>query len=143
MLRFVALMLSLQIPALVSADDRAEIFHLNEQGEKDWGYAQAVRVDDTLYLSGTTGRGTTMEEQVKNAYERIQRTLEKFGAGFDDIVKETVFTTDIEALKAARDARRAFYREHTPASSWIGVERLFVPEVKIEIEVIAIVDDKD
>ncbi len=76
-------------------------------------------------------------------HERIRRTLEKFGAGFDDIVKETIFTTDIEALKAARDARRAFYGEHTPASSWIGVERLFVPELKIEIEVIAIVDDKD
>ena len=143
MLRFFALMLALQIPVFAGADDRPEIFYLDEKGEKEWGYAQAVRVDDTLYLSGTTGRGATMEEQIRNAYARIQRTLERFGARFDDIVKETIFTTDIEALKAARDARRAFYGEHTPASSWIGVERLFVPEIKIEIEVIAIVDDKD
>jgi enamine deaminase RidA (YjgF/YER057c/UK114 family) len=139
MVRFTALAL-VALPLLALAD-RPQIFHLDDEGEKEWGYAKAVRIDDTLYLSGTTGgRGATMEEQVKIAYERIQRTLEHFGAGFDDVVKETIFTTDIEALKQARDVRTKFYGAHTPASSWIGVERLFVPELKIEIEVIVNLD---
>jgi 2-iminobutanoate/2-iminopropanoate deaminase len=138
MFRSAIVALALQLPLLVSADGAPETFHLNEKGEKEWNYAQAVRVGNTLYLSGTTGRGATMEEQVRNAYERIQRTLSHFGADFEDVVKETVFTTDLDALKQARDARKAFYGEHMPASSWIGVERLFVPELKIEIEVIAV-----
>jgi 2-iminobutanoate/2-iminopropanoate deaminase len=142
MRRLAALLLVLQLPWVAFAADQPQIFHLNEKGEKEWNYAQAVRVGNTLYVSGTTGRGATMEEQVRNAYERIGKTLTSFGADFGDIVKETVFTTDLDALKQARDARKAFYGEHTPASSWIGIDRLFVPEVKIEVEVIAILGEK-
>lgn len=136
-----ALCLSLQLPLAALAADPG-IFHLNEKGEQEWGYAQAVRVGDTLYLSGTTGRGATMADQVKNAYARIRRTLEHFGADFSDVVKETVFTTDIEALKAASGTRKEYYKGHTPASSWIGIDRLFVPGIMVEIEVIAVLDPK-
>ncbi len=136
-----AAFLAMQLPLAALAADPA-IFHLSEKGEKEWGYAQAVRVGNTLYLSGTTGRGATMADQVKNAYERIRRTLEHFGADFGDVVKETVFTTDIEALKAASATRKEFYAGRTPASSWIGIDRLFVPEIMVEIEVIAVLEDK-
>lgn len=136
----VTLLLAAHLSIPATAAERTETFHLDEEGEKEWTYAQAVRVGNTVYLSGTTGRGATMAEQIKSAYERIRRTLEHFGAGFEDVVKETVFTTDIEALKAARDSRAAFYGRHTPASSWIGIDRLFVPSTLIEIEVIAVLD---
>jgi 2-iminobutanoate/2-iminopropanoate deaminase len=137
--------LTLLVPlaaALPAAAADREVFHLNEQGEKEYNYAQAVRVGDTLYVSGSTGRGETMEEQVRNAYDKLRRTLTRFGADFDDVVKETVFTTDIEALKNARAVRREFYGEHTPASSWIGIDRLFVPGLMIEVEIVAVLEKK-
>lgn len=133
--------LALLVPLAATSTER-EVFHLNEKGEKEFNYAQAVRVGDTLYVSGSTGRGATMEEQVRNAYDKLRRTLARFGADFDDVVKETVFTTDIEALKNAKAVRREFYGEHTPASSWIGIDRLFVPGLMIEVEIIAVLDEK-
>ncbi len=136
-----ALILFSQLPLAALAAD-PEIFHLRAEDEKEWGYAQAVRVGDTLYLSGTTGRGESMADQVRNAYERIRRTLEHFGADVTDVVRETVFTTDMEALKAASGTRKEFYKGHTPASSWIGIDRLFVPGILVEIEVTAVLDDE-
>jgi 2-iminobutanoate/2-iminopropanoate deaminase len=130
------------MPLLASepAAPARETFHLDEQGEKQWGYAQAVRIGNTIYLSGTTGRGETLEQQLQSAYDRISRTLAHYGAAPRQIVKETIFTTDMEALQAAQPSRRKFYGDHAPASSWIGIDRLFVPRLKIEIEVIVVLD---
>jgi len=143
LVRRTSLALALACLPVLAAEQPAparETFHLHEQGEKEWGYAQAVRVGNTIYISGTTGRGETLEQQLQAAYDRISRTLAHFGAKPTQIVKETIFTTDMEALQAAQPSRRKFYGDHTPASSWIGIDRLFVPPLKIEIEVIVVLD---
>ena len=45
------------------------------QSDTSAGYAQAVLVDNVLYISGTVSRGTTMAEQLKGAYSSIERTI--------------------------------------------------------------------
>lgn len=103
------------------------------------GYAQAIQVGNTIYLSGAVARGATMDEQVAGAYRSIARTLGNLGASLDDVVKETVYTTDMEALKAANPARRAAYGAHIPAATWVQISRLYLEAAKVEIEVTAVV----
>ena len=114
-----------------------ETFHLNADIERSIGYAQAVLDGDLLHVSGTVGRGDTLEEQVTNAYAAIDRTLRHFGVGPEAIVREVVYTTDLDGFKAAGAPRRDFYGTHLPAASWIGVQRLYSPSMKVEIEVTA------
>lgn len=113
------------------------IYHESERIEKSIGYAQAVRAGGWLFVSGTIGRGATLDEQMKSAYERIAKTLRAHGADFDDVVRETVYTTDFEALQRSEATRKSFYGAHTPASTWVGITRLYVPAAMLEIEVTA------
>lgn len=105
--------------------------------EHDIGYAQAIRVGDTLYVSGSVGTGP-MPEAVAAAFGTVQTTLAKFGLDFHHVVKETAYTTDIEALKAAKDVRKRYYGDDFPAATWVQVARLFDPAHVVEVEVVAV-----
>src|SRR5579862_7464022 len=122
-----------------------QVFHLNAY-EKDFGYSQAVLVDKTLYVSGSVavdaeGRlvaAGDMAGQLRAAYSNIRRTLAAHHAEFDEVVKETIYTTDMDALLKASDVRFEYYdKERLPAVSWVQVQRLVDPGFLVEIEVIA------
>jgi 2-iminobutanoate/2-iminopropanoate deaminase len=121
------------------------VFHLNAY-EKDFGYSQAVLIDKTLYISGSvaadqTGRLVSpgdMAGQMRAAYSNIQRTLAAHGADFEEVVKETIYTTDMDALLKASDLRFEYYnKEMLPTTSWVQVQRLVDPGFLVEIEVVA------
>ncbi len=118
------------------------IYHEHAPSEREWGYAQAVVVGNTIYVSGTIGGGETMEEQVAWIYRRINRTLAKFGATMQDVVKETAYTKSVDALAKANGARKAAYGGHTPAATWVEITRLLSPSALVEIEVTAVVPPK-
>lgn len=105
--------------------------------ENEIGYAQAVRVGNSLYISGSVGDGE-MPAAIHQAYDTIARTLAAYKLGFQHIVKENVYTTDIEALKANQDLRKTYYRGDYPAATWVQVARLFDPQHVLEVEVIAV-----
>ena len=122
-----------------------QVFHLNGY-EKDFGYSQAVLIDKTLYVSGTvsvdaSGRLVSagdMAGQMRAAYANIRRTLAAHGADFDEVVKETIYTTDMVALLKSSDVRFEFYdKERLPTVSWVQVQRLVDPGFLVEIEVVA------
>jgi enamine deaminase RidA (YjgF/YER057c/UK114 family) len=78
--------------------------------EKEYGYAQAIQVRDTLYLSGQVshddkgnivGRGN-MEAQMRQAYANVQRLLAEYGTTMDNIVDEVLFVTDREMAYTER-----------------------------------------
>ena len=112
-------------------------FHWGRQQDTSAGYAQAVLVDHILYISGTVGRGTSMAEQLKGVYSGIERTLKQYGLSFQHVVKENLYTTDIEAVKQNNDIRKAFYKGDFPAATWAQISRLFMPTALVEVEVIA------
>ncbi len=123
--------------AFVSAQElRKEKFNLGPW-ENDIGYAQAVRVGNTLYVSGSTGGGA-MPEAIGAAFDTIKKTLAAHRLDFRHVVKETIYTTDLDALKAATDVRKAYYGTDFPAATWVQVSRLFQPTIVIEVEVIAV-----
>ena len=122
-----------------------QVFHLNGY-ENDFGYAQAVQIDKTLYVSGSMsaddqGRLVApgdMALQMRAAYINVQHTLAAHGLTFEHVVKETIYTTDMDAFLKAKGVRLDFYdKERLPAASWVQVQRLVDPGFLIEIEVVA------
>jgi 2-iminobutanoate/2-iminopropanoate deaminase len=114
-------------------NDRKHVF----PWEKQVGYSQVVQVDNTLYFSGITSSKKTLKGQMVDIYQNIEKILAGYQLNMDHIVKEVIYTTDIEKLKAETAARKAFFsNDRYPASSWVQVERLFNPDEMIEIEVI-------
>lgn len=104
------------------------------------GYAQVVKVGNTLYVSGIPAQEIS-PEGITKLYNAIERCLNAFGASPKDIVKETLYTTDIEAMKKNNDARKQFYKGDYPAASWVEISKLYQPGAKIEVDVIAEITD--
>ncbi len=100
------------------------------------GYAQAIKVDNIIYISGTVARDVT-PEGIKRVYDNLKRTLKHYGATFQNVVKENLYTTDIEAMKRYNDARKTYYKNDFPAATWIQVPRLFMADARLEVELIA------
>jgi 2-iminobutanoate/2-iminopropanoate deaminase len=115
--------------------------------EKEYGYAQAVKVGDKIYVSGQVshddkgdivGRGD-IEVQMRQAYANIQNVLAQYGVTMENIVDETLFVTDMDAAFAAAVKCRQDVFSGTPvvASTIVQIQRLAFPELMIEIRCVA------
>lgn len=122
-----------------------QVFHLQPY-EQDLGYSQAVLIGKTLYISGALAvdeAGHALDTldlggQLQAAYDIIKRTLHAHGAGFDAVVKETIYTTDMDALLKAADLRFEYYaKDRLPATSWVEVRRLTNPKFLVQIDIVA------
>jgi enamine deaminase RidA (YjgF/YER057c/UK114 family) len=115
-----------------------EKWHWDNKQKQDTsaGYAQVVKVDNVLYISGAVSREVT-PEGITKVYRSLERSLNSFGATFDNVVKENLYTTDIESMKKYNEARKAFYKNDYPAATWIQISRLYMPDAKLEVELIA------
>ncbi len=111
--------------------------------EKEYGYSQAVKVGDTVHLSGQVshddegnivGRGD-MEVQMRQAYANVEKVLLQYGATIDNIVDEVLFVTDMDAAYAARVKCRqeVFSGNLAVASTIVEIQRLAFPELMVEI----------
>jgi enamine deaminase RidA (YjgF/YER057c/UK114 family) len=124
-----------------------EIKSLGMSWEKEYGYAQAVKVGDTIYLSGQVGhddkgkivRIGDMEAQMRQAYTNIQRLLAQYGATMDNIVDEILFVKDMDAAFAAAVECREDVFSGTPviSSTIVQIQRLAFPDLLIEIKCVA------
>ena len=117
---------------------KKEKWHWGNASQQDTsaGYVQVVKVDNVLYISGAVAREVT-PEGITRVYQALERSLKSFGATFQNVVKENLFTTDMEAMKRYNDARKVFYKGDFPAATWMGVSRLFMADAKLEVELIA------
>jgi enamine deaminase RidA (YjgF/YER057c/UK114 family) len=115
--------------------------------EKEYGYVQAVKVGDTIYVSGQVshddkgnivGHGN-MEAQMRQAYANIQKLLAQYGATLKNVVDEILFVTDMDAAFAAAVKCRQDIFSGTPviASTIVQIQRLASPEFMIEIRCVA------
>ena len=122
--------------ASVEPKPRATCFHRDVGIEKDIGFCQAVRSGNTLYVSGVTGAGN-MGSAVRSAYDQLKQILEANGLSPSNVVKETVFATDLDAFIQNRAIRKEFYGQTLPAASWVQVQRLYLPSFVVEVELTA------
>lgn len=117
---------------------KKEKWHWNSELKQDTtaGYTQVLKVDNVLYISGTVTRNIT-PEGITSVYNALKASLASYGATFENVVKENLYTTDIEAMKKYNYVRKKFYAGDFPAATWVQVVRLYMPEAKLEIELIA------
>lgn len=105
------------------------------------GYAQVVKIGNTLYISGIPSNEISTEG-ITQLYETLSRCLGAYGATFEDVVKETLYTTDIEAMKENNEVRKKFYGGDYPAATWVQIDRLYEPTAQIEVDLIAEISKK-
>jgi enamine deaminase RidA (YjgF/YER057c/UK114 family) len=115
---------------------------------KAFGFSQAVQVSEhtrVLFCSGQTAIGPDgappatgdMAEQVMAAMANLRTVLEAADMELADIVRLTLFTTDVDGLFAAYGSVGEALAPNLPAMTVIGVSRLAFPELKLEIEATA------
>mgnify|MGYP001231317582 FL=1 len=108
-------------------------------------YCHAVRAGDRIWISGTVGIGADgvaskdAVEQFEVAMLNLDAALQQAGGVATDIVKVTIFLTNIEDRSRINPIREAYFGEHRPASTLIEVSQLALPELKVEIEAEAVI----
>jgi reactive intermediate/imine deaminase len=125
-----------------------DVQHLDMPGTEDLGlpFSSAVRVDNTLYLSGNLGNVPGSNDLVaggigpetRQTMENIKAVLEQFGSSTDQVVKCTVFLADINEWAAMNEVYRTFFK-NPPARSALGTSGLALG-ARVEIECIATVE---
>jgi enamine deaminase RidA (YjgF/YER057c/UK114 family) len=117
---------------------KKEKWHWDSPSKQDTGagYVQVLKVDNILYISGAVATEIT-PNGILQVYQALEKSLRSFGASFQNVVKENLYTTDIEAMKKYNSTRKAFYNGDFPAATWIQVSRLYMSEAKLEVELIA------
>jgi len=100
------------------------------------GYCQVLKIDNVLYISGAVTNHIT-PEGITSVYNDLKASLASFGATFENVVKENLYTTDIEEMKKFNPVRKKFYTNDFPAATWVQVQRLYMPSAKLEVELIA------
>jgi enamine deaminase RidA (YjgF/YER057c/UK114 family) len=128
--------------------------------EDQYGYVQAVKVDDTIYVSGQLSHDdqgnvvgaaplddsgkisdhSNMETQMRQTYVNAKKILSAFGATLDNVVEEVVYVTDMDkAMAVAGAVRKEAYGVEKPqvASTILVTPRLAFPTQLIEIKFIA------
>jgi 2-iminobutanoate/2-iminopropanoate deaminase len=112
-------------------------------------YADAVRAGELLFVSGCVpvdadGKlvgGDDVVAQARRVFENIGSVLAAAGAGPGDVVKVTIFLTDIADRPKINPVRQEFFGETRPASTLVEISRLAIPGAKIEVEAVAILPD--
>jgi reactive intermediate/imine deaminase len=130
----------------VHVDEGPEVEYLLMPGleDLDLPFSSAVRVDNTLYLSGNLGNipGTLdlaeggISGETQQTMENIKRVLEQFGSSMDEVVKCTVFLADMAEWGAMNEVYKTYF-ENPPARSALGASGLALG-ARVEIECIAI-----
>ena len=92
------------------------------------------------YLAGMTARGEEPGDeyaQAKAIFTKIRHLVEAAGGSMADIVKVTIFVTDISQREKVWHARRESFTGNFPASTLVQVAALADPSIKVEIEAVA------
>ena len=121
----------------------------NSPYESVIGFSRAVRVGNHVYVSGTVGRGPDgnvvaggVYEQAKQTIAVIASALEQAGAKLSDVVRTRIYLVDMATQDEAALAHVEAFGSVRPASTLVEVSRLASPEMLVEMEADAIIEDQ-
>lgn len=112
------------------------------------GYSRAVKVGNIIEVTGTVavdddnvlvGKDNAYE-QARYILQKIEKVLQRAGAGMKNVVRTRMFVTDISRWEEYGKAHGEFFSEIKPCTSMIEVKGLIAPEFLIEIEATAIIN---
>ena len=115
--------------------------------EEKVGYRRAIRVGNTVHVSGTApvgDDGNTFAPgdpyaQAKRCFEVALKAAAELGAEASHVVRTRMFVTDIRHAEEFGRAHGEFFRDHPPASTMLEVRKLILPDMLIEIELEAVI----
>ncbi len=117
--------------------------------ESKVGYCRAVRVGAQVFVTGTAPvaeDGSVFapgdaHAQTQRCLEIIRKALADVGADIESVVRTRLFVTDISLWESIGRAHREVFADHPPATTMVEVKALIDPQMLIEIEADAVVDD--
>ena len=109
-------------------------------------YTDAVRAGDLVFVSGIVAvdregqlvGGADVVAQARQVFENMREVLAAAECGFEDVVKVTIYLTDVDDRPSINPVRQEVFGEARPASTLVEVSRLAVPGAKIEVEAVAL-----
>lgn len=107
-------------------------------------FSQGVQKGDTIWVSGQTGFDERLQiaselgVQARQAFRNLERVLAEAGASLDDVVELTSYHLDMDAMPEVIAAMREAFPRHQPAWTAVGVTRLAMPAMQIEIKAVAV-----
>lgn len=113
------------------------------------GYSRAVRVDNLVFVSGTTPQwpdGTIDPDplmQTRRCFEIIEMALMEAGGSLADVVRTRVYLVDPRDVRAVEQVHGELFSDVLPANSTVVVAALLNPAWKVEVEVDAVIGTRD
>ncbi|NIS62391.1 MAG: deaminase [Proteobacteria bacterium] len=122
------------------------ILSSNEVAKPFGIFSQGVKAGNLIFVSGQISKNARGElvgkgdirTQTRQCIENLKHVLEAGEATLENVVKVTVYVTDMKNLKAIHEVRAEYFTEKYPASTLVEVSSLTTQECMIEIEAIAI-----
>ncbi|MFE1589165.1 RidA family protein [Streptomyces sp. NPDC059402] len=119
-----------------------DVFRYDVPAEDDFGYSQAIRSGELVHVSGQLAfdeaggfpDGDDFAAQLRRTHANMDRVLDHYGATRNQIVSQTLYVVGLRhhAAAAAR-GNLAYFGEHRPASTVVGVTELTLPGQVVEI----------
>lgn len=113
--------------------------------EDKMGYCRAVRIGNSIEVSGTVAivdgekvKANDAYAQTLNILERVEKVLEDLNVGMKDVIRTRIFTTDITTFEDVARAHSAYFKEVKPTTGFYEISKLVAPEYLVEIEFTAI-----
>jgi reactive intermediate/imine deaminase len=121
-----------------------EEFKVDGQCEPISHYTEAVRFGDLLFVSGLAPvdeagnlvGGDDVVEQTRKVLENLESVFAAAGATFADVLRVTVYLTDVDDRSLINPVRQEYFGTSRPASTLIEVSALAIPGMKVEIEAV-------
>lgn len=101
------------------------------------GYSRAVRINNTIEISGTTAPGVNEYEQTLAILKLFEKILNDLGANLSNIIRTRIYCIDISKWEEIGKAHGEIFSEIRPTTSMVEISKLINPEILVEIEATA------
>ncbi len=119
--------------------------------ENEVGYSRAVKMGNMIFVSGTTsvnGKGEiyglgNAYEQAKFIFRKIETSLEEAGASLKDVVRTRMYVVDIQIWEEVGRAHGEVFGDIKPSATLVQVNSLVEPDLLVEIEADAVINNQE